>query len=421
MTTLHWNRGLTIDATTQDRVSLSAWLLSKLSRVTTSNRFIAQIDGLRFLAIISVVLLHLSTAAKRNLAEPVAAASGADWLAWAINHGGIGVQVFFAISGFILALPFALHYLDGRRAVGLQDYFLRRVTRLEPPYIITLVLLFGLHLALHTPNGPGLGHLLASMFYVHNIAYGEISRVNGVAWSLEVEVQFYILAPVIATAFAISSARLRRGILVAAIVAFAFVKGQFDDQLNQWHLSLSLPAYLHCFLIGFLFADIYVASWKQAPALGSRWWDVAGFIALLGIFPAGQSVNWSVAGLNGNVIVVLIMLVSTLVLFASVFKGRLFKAMFTNRWIATIGGMCYTIYLLHYPITLMAMKFTRSLSMGDSYWANILVQSAIILPLIFAGSAVFFILVERPCMIKDWPAQLWSRLRGQPRRIALPA
>lgn len=412
MTTLPWNRGLEIDARGYSVRGLSEWVLSKLSRVTTSNRFIAQIDGLRFLAIVSVVLLHLSTAARRQLAEPIAAAGATDWLAWVLNHGGVGVQVFFAISGFILALPFALHYLDGRKPVALKDYFLRRVTRLEPPYIITLFLLFALHLATHTPNGPGIGNLLASIFYVHNIAYGEISKVNGVAWSLEIEVQFYILAPVIATLFAIKSQNIRRGVLVAVIALFAFIKGQFDQSLNDMHLALSLPAFLHCFLIGFLFADVFVASWRQNPVGSSRWWDLAGVLAIIGIFPAGQSADWSVAGLRGGVFLSLLMLASTFVLFVSVFKGRLIKSFFTNRWVATIGGMCYTVYLLHYPITLFALKFTKSLGFGDSYWMNYLLQAAIILPIVLVGSAVFFALVERPCMLKDWPQQLWARVRS---------
>jgi peptidoglycan/LPS O-acetylase OafA/YrhL len=48
------------------------------------------------------------------------------------------------ISGFILGLPFAAHYLKGKRAVPLRPYFLRRLTRLEPPYIINLLICFTL-------------------------------------------------------------------------------------------------------------------------------------------------------------------------------------------------------------------------------------------------------------------------------------
>ena len=51
-------------------------------------------------------------------------------------------------------------------------------------------------------RAPLLPHLLASLGYVHNIVYGVPSTINVVAWSLEIEVQFYILAPALAFAAA---------------------------------------------------------------------------------------------------------------------------------------------------------------------------------------------------------------------------
>ena len=53
-----------------------------------------------------------------------------------------GVELFFVISGFILGLPFAAHYLKGAAPVSLRKYYLRRLTRLEPPYIVALLVLF---------------------------------------------------------------------------------------------------------------------------------------------------------------------------------------------------------------------------------------------------------------------------------------
>ena len=55
-----------------------------------------------------------------------------------------GVELFFAISGFILGIPFASHYLRGVPRVNLRRYFIRRLTRLEPPYIINLMVLAGI-------------------------------------------------------------------------------------------------------------------------------------------------------------------------------------------------------------------------------------------------------------------------------------
>jgi len=46
------------------------------------------------------------------------------------------------ISGFILAAPFVGHYLHDKKRVNLGSYFIRRLTRLEPPYVIVMVMFF---------------------------------------------------------------------------------------------------------------------------------------------------------------------------------------------------------------------------------------------------------------------------------------
>src|SRR5262245_10743057 len=59
-----------------------------------------------------------------------------------IAQGRYGVQLFFIISGFILALPFAAERLAGARPVRLKAFYLRRLTRLEPPYFLVLTIFF---------------------------------------------------------------------------------------------------------------------------------------------------------------------------------------------------------------------------------------------------------------------------------------
>ena len=83
-----------------------------LQRSTQSTSFIPEIDGLRFFAIITVVFFHLNTAYSRqigmdDLAVGVMGGKENMWApAWWIIRLDMGVKVFFAISGFVLALPF---------------------------------------------------------------------------------------------------------------------------------------------------------------------------------------------------------------------------------------------------------------------------------------------------------------------------
>ena len=62
-----------------------------------------------------------------------------NWFFSLLRTGHVGVQLFFIISGFVVALPFAMHHLADGKKVNLRRFFLRRLTRIEPPYMIALI------------------------------------------------------------------------------------------------------------------------------------------------------------------------------------------------------------------------------------------------------------------------------------------
>ena len=166
--------------------------------------FIPEVDGFRFIAIVSVVLFHMYGQILRYYATRFPAVPSLMF-----HNGDRGVRLFFVISGFILSLPFARHYLHGKPAVSVRQYLLRRVTRLEPPYIASLLLQAVLIvLVLHQQMAGVAVHLLASIGYCHNLVFGHMSTISGVAWSLEVEVQFYLLVPFLTSIFAIRSCHM---------------------------------------------------------------------------------------------------------------------------------------------------------------------------------------------------------------------
>ena len=177
-------------------------------------------DGLRFVAISMVILYHLNGYLMAKTAFYEHGSAAPDWLCRSALVGFHGVELFFVISGFILALPFAAHHLSGAPAVSLRKYYLRRLTRLEPPYFVTIFLLLPLGLWIHpAPASAIIPHLAASLAYLHNLIYGDQSTVLGVAWSLEIEVQFYLLVPLLTLVFAIRSASLRRSLLIGLTLA----------------------------------------------------------------------------------------------------------------------------------------------------------------------------------------------------------
>jgi hypothetical protein len=78
--------------------------------------------------------------------------------------------------------------------------------------------------------------------------------------------------------------------------------------------------------------------------------------------------------------------------------------------------MCYSIYLLHYPLIPFLGRVTTRLGV-ESASADLLVQLALIVPPALAASAVYVALVERQCMDPAWPSRLraWLTARVRPR------
>lgn len=375
--------------------------LKHLRRRTTTGRFIAEVDGLRFVAIALVVFFHVHDYLTTKFRLPAGNAINEDWLDRFAATGHYGVHLFFIISGFVLALPFAAHRLAGRPPVKLRAYFLRRLTRLEPPYIIAMLGLAAALAATGAARAPLLPHLLASLGYVHNIVYGVPSTINVVAWSLEIEVQFYILAPALSIAFLIHDRWVRRGVIIAAAAAALAVQAWLAPA--TW-VPLSVVGFLQFFLCGFLIADLYVTDWRSKPSHTLSW----DLVSLVG-WPL-LAFLWMQETVNPALFIALAFL-----LFCAGFRGTITSRVLGTPAVATIGGMCYSIYLLHFALISIIGRHTLPLGSHSAQWVHLLVQTAIIVPPVLLICGIYFALIERPCMERDWPQKLWAWMRGKSR------
>jgi peptidoglycan/LPS O-acetylase OafA/YrhL len=392
--------------TTVKRHSLSRpAFLEPYQRITSGGHFIPEIDGLRFVAIFSVFIYHLAGDVMRHSQAGYASTLRSNGLFLITQVLNIGVPLFFVISGFILSLPFAQTQRNLRKPVSLKNYFWRRVTRLEPPYTLCLLLFFVLKIAGSRGTAAGLlPNLVASIFYVHNQVFERPSDIDVVAWSLEIEIQFYILVPLLASVFAISRRLTRRSVLVAVVLLASSVSAMVSSDA---HLRFSLLGFAQYFLIGFLLAEVYLDS--QA---GCRSWlwdglSIAGWCLLLFLLVDKIALSiWCIPWL-------------ILLLYIAAFRGPATNLVFTNCWITTIGGMCYSIYLLHNYVIAATGWATERLSLQDVFEVRLLIQFLLIAPVVLVVSALYFRFIERPCMRPNWPQQLASAvLRTKSRRFA---
>ena len=374
-----------------------AALTGRLRRVTNGQVWIPQIDGLRFLAIAAVLLFHLWGQVDVRSGRILPIEDRYYLFHLFAGNADRGVRLFFVISGFVLALPFARHHLAGARPVLLRNYYMRRVTRLEPPYLISLLLLtlmvgvwthsFGLDLWRHSA---------ASALYLHNGIYGSVSTINMVAWSLETEVQFYVLAPLLMQVFRVGNVWVRRGFLLLLILACGPLG---TAALHSPHTESSLLRYLGYFLGGLLTADFFVLGApldRQAPRF-----DAYGFLLLLIAFSVPH---------DSEAVHSLLPLVFAGLCLASM-RGPLFNRVLSQPAIAVIGGMCYSIYLLHMAVIAMVFKGSKYLiSTHLDFMGNYIIQCIILIPCVLVACTAFYLVVERPCMDPRWPSKLRQHL-----------
>src|SRR5438067_2034 len=148
------------------------------------------VDGIRGLAAVAVMLYHLGTGDLERLLARVLSSR----VTALFERGWIGVHVFFAISGFVIAHSLGRHEMTMRRALR---FSLRRQVRLDPPYwcaiAVGIAIPFIAHLARPSTSHwiPSFGDVVAHVFYVNDLL--GTPAISWVFWSLAIEVQFYLL------------------------------------------------------------------------------------------------------------------------------------------------------------------------------------------------------------------------------------
>ncbi len=368
-------------------------------RVTTAGNYVPEIDGLRFVAIAAVVGVHVWGYWTHLAGRTYPAMTGLDRLVEkTVALGGYGVHLFFMISGFVLAVPFCKHALSGGPSVNLAKYFWRRLTRLEPPYIISMLVFFFTMPLFGKGTWQSLfPHLVASLAYAHNLVYGEGSLINNNAWSLEIEVQFYLLMPMLAAMLWLSTGWRRlslAGLTVFFSASALWLPPDFPNTVLH---------YGQYFLIGILLCDAWTVSWRNITRTALA--DAPGLVA----WPAFFAVNHSSPGLVAD-------LVNPWLIglfFFSALRGTWHGRALSYGPIPLIGGMCYSIYLLHARvIAILVHGLLSSLHFTGSFTVDYVIVLVVCSAGVLVVSSLFFLAIEKPCMDPQWPAKLRARLSG---------
>ncbi len=375
-------------------MSIAAYIQAlpdRYRRITTEGNYEGAIDGLRWLAISSVIACHINSMLQNHAIITV----HYTFLEAAIYNLLHGVQIFFALSGYILSNAFFKRRNEGK-TIDLNAYYLRRLTRLEPAYFI--VLLFSFAVLVFVTNkytfAALLPHLGLSMLYANNFFYlAAHPLVFPIAWSLEVEVQFYIALPILFWLYT-------RNLVVARIIGLLFMAVMpLIISKQTWCVHTSLVFQTPYFFAGILLADItnncsQILQKIQIKPILSNILALAAWIGTL-------SYTWVETRLaNGSRPDVQPIFIFIL-LFMVLIQGA-FKSLFTNKWVCFIGGACYSIYLTHFIIISVLAKILLKYAFSTNFLINFIFLSVFIVPAVLFGGILFYIVIERPTMSKNW-------------------
>ncbi len=369
-------------------------ITNKLRRITTNQLYFPEIDGIRFMAISLVVLYHIYKYFISHVSEEmVGGLAGNTLLNTFLDNSDRGVELFFVLSGFILCLPFANYYINNGKGVPLKQYYLRRLTRLEPPYLLAITGIFLIQVLTNERDwGTHAPSWLASLVYSHLLIHNEIPSITIVAWSLEIEIQFYLVAPFLFNVLAFNK-KIRRLTLLAAIVGITLLQNFLPLP------KISLADYAQFFFAGILLADIYVSG-DYINIFDKRWMvSVAPTFFLIVVFLPIKSDTPEFYSL---LFARLCFPFAVVALFYAIMKNEWLKKAFSFRVIPIIGGMCYSIYLLHYTIIGVAGRVTTHFINTGHYLSDLLLQVVFLSIPILVGSVIFFYFIERPFMSRKW-------------------
>jgi peptidoglycan/LPS O-acetylase OafA/YrhL len=301
----------------------------------------AAIESLRALAALAVVEAHVFGASVGF--DPYR--TMADWGERALLGGGFGVYVFFGLSGYLLYRPFARQIIDPGRRVLLRRYAANRAARILPLYYVVIAT----YLAVLDHGGnPGLWWrfgLFAQSFFHRTVA-----TVDGPAWSLVVEVQFYLLLPLVALGLRLL-ARGRPARPAVALAALGLLSELMRLELVLWSPApnplwqYSFPVTFVFFVPGMLLALTETAwrgappAWLRGPLSSADLWVLAA-AGLFALTFWHYNDDLAVAGAS-------FLLVGSVAL---PLRRGLAARLLEWRPLAVVGTASYSLYLWHLPI-----------------------------------------------------------------------
>ncbi len=320
-----------------------------------------------------------------------------------VEYGWLGLDVFFILSGFLLARQAAMRVaaaprLDGtwlERHTGDRywPYLRRRILRVYPAYYACVTALVVLALAGVYRTVPGVVDMALHLVMSHNLIERYIVSLNGVFWTLPFEWHFYLLFP-----FMFALLRLRGGwtlyaTAVALVALTKLVVIATHDGYPQVLVTIRLDAFA---------AGMAAGAWSvrrppsRRQAALAFWAGLALLLATPWVYAGYTNVGHYLDTLRGWSRPFWIQAAVTSMLLGLAGERHAGVSLFANRVVVALGLVSYSIYLWHVPILELAPTIgvaPARTTVSAAAWGRLLLGA---LPVTLVVAALSWRLFERP-------------------------
>ena len=267
-----------------------------------------------------------------------------------VNELHVGVSMFFVLSGFLIAFTYADKPIQSSSSYF--KYFLVRVARIFPLYWLILIAL-----ALD-PKFAALKHPALTASLLHG--FSSKLNLNGLAqaWSLNVEMTFYALAPLLCLLQRKSLIWLISGL--GLLFIFSFGIGQIWTKINgnplsfmvplKFILGSTFPGRFTEFLAGMLLASAIKNNnaWLQIPA--KTWIGVIGILLttyLIGMFQPDIFHHGTDHPLGWAIHTFLLPIFIALAIAGLINENSFLQRILKSKWLVLMGNASFAFYLIH--------------------------------------------------------------------------
>ncbi|HXR38907.1 MAG TPA: acyltransferase [Terracidiphilus sp.] len=296
-----------------------------IQRPTWLPTYLPELDGLRGLAILWVVLYHCHPRLEGT------------WIDYASLWGWAGVILFFVLSGFLIT---SILLVTRDKPRFFHNFHARRALRIWPVYILLLVVVY-----LNAPwfVGPGVmdaiktAPWLAYIFLVQNLFHLTLPPAIGPTWALAIEEQYYFLwAPLVRF--------LRKPWMLSAVLLCALVGSPL---LRLGHHAWLTPTHTLIHLDGIAWGSL-LALGIHTLALSRRIWLWMGLGGMVAGFWATATIAGGTAFLDSALAVGFAGAV--LALIASTGARSPVNAALRSGPLAFYGRISYGLYMIHITV-----------------------------------------------------------------------